>query len=76
MCCDSPRAGLALGMFDIPTIDTIKAAAKARKVRMGDIFRSAGVSPSTVYRWRDGGDVKLSTVQKLVDALDELARKK
>lgn len=72
MCCNSPRAGLALGMFDIPTIDRIKAAAKARKVRMGDIFRSAGVSPSTVYRWRDGGDVKLSTVQKLIAALNDL----
>ena len=50
-------------------IDDIEQRAAAIGVPVYAICQQAGVAPTTYYRWRDGSEAKLATLNRVTDAL-------
>jgi hypothetical protein len=60
-----------------PEFAAIEARREAAKVPAIQAIRRAGLSSSTVHRWRETGEVsKPKTLQRYADAVDALIREK
>ena len=45
-------------------------------ISMVDLAEESGVSKFTLYRIKDGKEVKMSTLEKVIDALERLVKKR
>jgi len=55
---------------ELPTWQDVEAEARAKGMSLNELYRRADINKTTFWNWRQGKDINLSTLQKLLAALE------
>jgi predicted transcriptional regulator len=57
--------------ISLPSAEQIEEVARERGLSIPALCAAAGIAPSTFYRWKDGAQMTTTTMQRLVEIIEQ-----